>query len=557
MNSLSFAALIALLFTGSDVRPTGIVLPPQTHRVGAFGAGCDFATLQAAIEASGDRDTILVSTDAVHPVQATISHSLSIRGGFTSCTAASPGPTPTQVTGTGSGRPLTLFNVGASRLRIRLAGLAISSGDSDFGGGVYADGGIDLTLADLSLEGNEADDSGGGLALFDGVDLQVEGQVAIQQNHAPLGGGFHCESSDITVVGRLSVRENQGPTVGGLSLVDCSLDSIPGSTLDVDTNTATVVGAVFVTGDSAVLLQGTTRVRSNQTSLGPAVLIEHSASLVATGPLTLFQSNASTSAAASVLRVVGTAVVQLGSNDADCSLALAGSGIRRACVGLLGNATTSGSGAIHVSGGGRLELHRAWALGNRSLTGDGHVARVTSDAALGVYSSVFMEHDDDGPLFVVADGSLEIAAATFANNQSPASLIEADDGSSTTLHAVVAHANGGDLLSLAGGSSGAGTCLFLEAGASASGIAITGLVDDGGFRQPDFSFRDLRPSNDSSFVDRCTDAVPLPVRDLNGDARPVDFPLLANLPGTYDAGAFELNDFIFGHGFEATAAAPP
>lgn len=563
MNAHVLFALLAWLNTaadqpfpqvGDEVRLAGIVLPPQTHRVGAFGTGCDFATLQAAIDASGDRDTILVSTDAVHPVQATITHSLDIVGGYASCTASQPGTTPTQVTGTGMGRPLTLFHTGATRLRIRLAGLAIGSGESSVGGGVYADGGIDLVLADLSLEGHEATDRGGGLALFDGVGLRVEGRVDVRDNIAPLGAGVHCEDAVIEVDGRLVVADNEGTSVGGMSLQDCSLDGAPGSLLSLDGNSASLVSALAALGDSVVTLQGTTRVRFNAAISGQAVMVESPASLAATGPQTLFQANTTTFAPASVLRVTGGAQVQLGSGAGDCSLALANSSVTRACVAIAGNSSGVGAGAISLSGGSRLDLHRAVALANRSQSGNAHFANLSSGAVLGIASSVLFEHEGEGPLIAASDASIEISASTLANNPTAGSLFRLESGANITLHAIVAHGNAGDLLSLANGSSAAGTCLFVEDGFDAGGLALTGLVGNADFRHPDFSLRDFRPSDTSVFVDRCSDALPLPAHDLNGQSRPFDFPLLANLPGSYDAGAFELTDgAVFADGFEPPA----
>ena len=195
-TTLFAAMLLGLGFIADSNNSKGIILPPVTHRVGAFGPGCDFSSLQDAIEASAHRDRILVSNDAIHGVDAVISHSLTISGGFASCTASSAGDTPTQIVAAGQATPITAFANGTvSNPRIILDTLSISNGQAVSGGGIYADGQLQLVLRDITVSDNVATTDGGGVMLFDRVSATIEGTVHLINNVAGRGGGLHCDGA--------------------------------------------------------------------------------------------------------------------------------------------------------------------------------------------------------------------------------------------------------------------------------------------------------------------------------------------------------------------------
>jgi CSLREA domain-containing protein len=126
-----------------------------------------------------------------------------------------------------------VFKILPSASRVRLSGMTIrdgaatmeSSPPAQMGGGIYRDGGSSssttpsLTLSEMILEGNSAQD-GGGLYLKSGQ-LELD-HTRIRANSATnSGGGFYADGSLLTVRDSL-VYSNSAYTGGGLWLSDIS-----------------------------------------------------------------------------------------------------------------------------------------------------------------------------------------------------------------------------------------------------------------------------------------------------------------------------------------------
>lgn len=219
---------------------------------GGMPAGCDFSTIQEAIDAAGAGDIIRVVGNSVYTENLVITKSLTLVGGCNTatCTLRLPGIFVTTLDGYGAGRAVTIEGEG-SAITVTVDGFFITGGDaagearhprdgggvgswnanltlqrsvitdnvaartsSGFGGGVYVDGGS-VVISNTQVVSNQAGTSpigyGGGIALHD-----TSGQVndnLVQGNTGGAagtgyGGGMNIEQcNDLVVTGNV-IRDN-------------------------------------------------------------------------------------------------------------------------------------------------------------------------------------------------------------------------------------------------------------------------------------------------------------------------------------------------------------
>lgn len=175
------------------------------------GDACDFTSIQDALDAAASNpgaDTIRVATNATYTAQALkiANQSLTITGGFSSCTATEPTPgARTIISGLGGAADSVVEVLTSGPGELRFENLLIRDGDE---GGDRGGGGIDfqsrgnLTLANVIVAGNRSGFGGG--IYFEGSGgpstLTLGPDTVIQNNIAERSGGGVRISGDARLV---------------------------------------------------------------------------------------------------------------------------------------------------------------------------------------------------------------------------------------------------------------------------------------------------------------------------------------------------------------------
>ena len=171
-----------------------------TYSVGNDPASCDFAEVQLAVNAAETNpggDTIRVAAGS-YTAQAIVidSQTLTIEGGYASCTAASPTATST-LDGAGGSADSVLAVTGLNNI-VHLRRLQIIGGDETDdanGGGLQLAGG-QVTLSDVEIANNRAGYGGGiyasDVSLILGSNVRVIGNTA---HHS--GGGIRLSGASL------------------------------------------------------------------------------------------------------------------------------------------------------------------------------------------------------------------------------------------------------------------------------------------------------------------------------------------------------------------------
>jgi len=194
------------------------------------GSGCTFSTVQAAINAAQPNDELRLRTEQFTE-NLIVSQPLTIRGGYSSCSASTP----------------NLFD--------RATIVAATSGAPTL---IAGDSGATISLVRLNLTGaNNTGGNGGGLLIDNGTRVEVD-LVSVTGNQAELGGGIYVSGGNATLAGRagaisLTVSGNTAGSVGGGVYVRTNgrveLLTTPVATLNIDNNSAgNQAGGLFFSG---------------------------------------------------------------------------------------------------------------------------------------------------------------------------------------------------------------------------------------------------------------------------------------------------------------------
>ncbi len=201
-------------------------------------SGCDHSTIQEAINAASDGDVIqLVSISPYTAHDTYVGKSLTIEGNGSNLTTVQASANP----GTGIGRVFIIEPGSAVTLR----GFSIWFGDAegsldgtDKGGGIWVKSGADVTLENIVVWRNEADDGGGifnegvlriinsdinnNVSLSEGGGIYNAGSltliysdISFNESHKTGGGIFNKQSGTIETQGT-KVNENEADYGGGI-----------------------------------------------------------------------------------------------------------------------------------------------------------------------------------------------------------------------------------------------------------------------------------------------------------------------------------------------------
>ena len=207
-----------------------------THTV--CSSGCDFTSIQAAVNAASPGDEINVGA-GVFAGGVTISTDLTIGGG---------GPSVTTVDGGGSGSVFEIQNA-----TVVLRDMTIRGGSATNGGGVRNDG--DLTIENCDIVNNFADMGAG--VYNDMIGQVVITTTTISGNEAmSVGGGLINQGGPVVITQSL-ISGNTAAYAGG---VYAGNYTSAGGTLSIDSSTVTgnSSGAIWNFSDAGVAITSST-----------------------------------------------------------------------------------------------------------------------------------------------------------------------------------------------------------------------------------------------------------------------------------------------------------
>jgi parallel beta-helix repeat protein len=445
---LTLTVLWSLASAGelSTARATSLTVCPSGPTT------CDYATIQAAVDAAHEGDVIKVATGVYTGINTYggtqqvvyISKTVTIQGGYstTNWIAAYPVTQPTVLDAQGKGRVISLVG----NITPTLEGLRITNGASDFGGGILASaahpaisgcqvysnvaamqgGGVYLssapaTLIDNSIYGNMAGEAGGGVSVRGSAStLSVGNQV--YSNSALTGGGIEVGYSDNARLTGNQVYSNTANTSGGgiyiwdsdaITLTNNQIRSnavasgngggvffthVHTSTLtnnNVYSNTADNEGGGIYLSNGSALLADNNQIFWNSATVGGGMAIHSSHHVTLTGNQVY---NNSVRDAGGGLYAWGSSFMTLADNQFSGNAATQGNGgglffsaIYTSSLmhnQIYSNVAGSGGGIYLTSG--RLGIERNLIANNRANT-DGGGIRVF-DTILGLYNNMIVDN---------------------------------------------------------------------------------------------------------------------------------------------------------------------
>jgi hypothetical protein len=263
--------------------------------------GCTYSSIQDAVDAASDGDTIKVAAGTYDTVVSMgtfaqvvlVYKSVIIQGGYTTAFTEPPDPVgnPTILDAQGKGRVIVVYGEG-THVTATIAGLHVTGGDAsglrgmsgghDAGGGVYVLQAA-ATISDCEIYGNTASTVGwgygGGVLAYGAIATLVSNTVSdntasttsgIEDRGA--GGGICLLSGQATLIGN-TVQRNTASTgeqgYGGGITLGYSHFALSGNT--VQSNTASTAGEGF--GGGIMLEGGDVTLEANTVQLNAASTI--------------------------------------------------------------------------------------------------------------------------------------------------------------------------------------------------------------------------------------------------------------------------------------------
>lgn len=575
----------------------------NVFRVGA-GAGCDFATLQAAINAASTQaDDLTIIRLAVSPDDQALTafdRNLEIDGRYADCASDTPVDSARRtLRGTGADSVLRIANSLPGRRSVTLRNLVIRDGGpfgavgTGFGGGMTIVGRVDVELLGSRIGDNESNRGGGiyiagadpSVTLDENTIVGADETLGLPGNRAVAGGsetgrggGIYCSGASVTIRdGRLRTNSADGDG-GGIDASDCRLTIEPrpefsgngdgfvtfylntsggnGGAMNLDNNSEVFWRSLPVghfggraSGNSAL-------------GRGGAVFISGASNFV--GDWLRFEDHGANGRG-------GTFAVE----DASNLILRGGPGfacIEAGCPGIFGTrGITQGEGAtliggaIYAESGASVDLRQQRLYENYAANGSAlHLAGSSTTADL---RSVLIARN---LLYGVGNGTSTIELTTSAkiqmryvtmmgnfraSNQFPglalaASSIRANGGAATVELRNSLLWNDAELVfrGLVGASISGSCVLAHENGSFGAATVADPLYVDTTGNAPDFSLDAASPA-----LDRCAASGTNEV-DIFGLPRPQDL-MRPDFSGPFDAGAIERpsDDRIFADGFELQA----
>ncbi|MGB0513367.1 MAG: hypothetical protein ACPGJE_00850, partial [Wenzhouxiangellaceae bacterium] len=432
------------------------------------GPGCPFTTIQAAVNASSDGDTVRVVTGTYNELVSINTKDLDLIGGFADCSAVSPTGRSTINRG-GAGLGMDIFYPAGESDPLRVVNIEnfIITGGGGVGfdsGGVFVEGRpgrLSANFINVEISGNSRDgagENGGGVRIAaTGPNSGTLAMVTFDNDSALLnntaagnGGAIHCESSfdtgPVTLLrlGTTLVLQNQAVNGAGIAVDGCTnVFLYSGGPLflvfptgGIVNNTATGDGgglwvtnggtaellarefAEFGDADEAALLAG------NSADAGGAAHVSDSGSRLRVEDTYTLGNSARLGAA---FRMVGDSdlTVTRSSTSGACAPIQSGGGVlsRPPCSVIDGNDASSGGGAISMIGESEASIARSIIRNNTSGGGLGPIARVRNSSlyegpltTLRVEGSVIYNNSGGFGFDAVNNAEIIVSHSTIADN---------------------------------------------------------------------------------------------------------------------------------------------
>jgi parallel beta-helix repeat protein len=163
----------------------------------------DYPTIQSAIDAAVDGDTVLVD-------DGTYVENINFLGKAITVISVN-GPESTVIDGNARGSVVT-FDSGEGTNSV-LSGFTICNGEADDGGGIYCYKSSPI-ITNCTISGNSADDWGGGIYCEESSPIITNCTINGNSADGWDGGGIHCDESSPTIT-NCTISDNSAEDLGG------------------------------------------------------------------------------------------------------------------------------------------------------------------------------------------------------------------------------------------------------------------------------------------------------------------------------------------------------
>ncbi len=202
----------------------------------------DFETIQGAIDASEDGDTVLVQPGEYV-------ENINFDGKAIAVIGNPDDPSEVIIDGDANDHSVVVFRNEEGRNTV-LSGFTIQNGTTDYGGGIYCNG-AGPTLQYLFITNNVTLRNGGGIYCTQGASPIIT-DVHIFENIASSGGGLTCnDGADVTVLNTSISRNRARDDAGGVQLSNSQLTM---RNIVIDNNSVSDVGGGFTFFEQSTLV---------------------------------------------------------------------------------------------------------------------------------------------------------------------------------------------------------------------------------------------------------------------------------------------------------------
>ncbi len=165
--------------------------------------------------------------------------------------------------------------VQTDKINVALAGLTLTGGSFEAGGGVALTGRSEVTLTGCTIKGNSASQYGGGGAFATRGTLTIKDSV-IEGNESRWGGGVLADTVSWIVLEGTTIRGNTAARGGGLAVRDGAKVELKGGSIEGNTGRDGDGAPVYVAGTTTrgpeLSIAGTTIDGEVHDSMGNATI---------------------------------------------------------------------------------------------------------------------------------------------------------------------------------------------------------------------------------------------------------------------------------------------